>query len=229
MRRFLHRVIGGEGSAGPVEDPNRTEDVVHVKHGTKDHEFKFPRGAISSGNVTVGALRAKASQATGVDPSRISLVGLGRSLKDDVATLKSLGIGSGARILCMASQTKASSSKQPAQGKGASPKPPAQAPKPKPAVILSPIEKIEGVRQAVEEKTGALSREFIANPPANSPAREDAHRKISETIMGELLKLDSIESDDPAVRMRRKEVVREIQQKLERLDESLKSVRLGAL
>lgn len=209
MRKFFNSLTGNR-TDGAVEDPDRTEDVIHVKHGKNDYDFQFPPGAISGGAVTVGALRAKAAQETGVNASRITLVALGRNLKDDSTTLRSLGMGSGTKVLCMASQQ--------------------QVPKPmkKPVTVtppkqLSPMEKIEAVKQAVHDKTGVLTREFVANPPADGKEREDSHRKISETIMGELLKLDGIESDDPAVRVRRKEVVKEIQLLLEKVDAALRT------
>ena len=206
MRKFFNNLSGNK-SNGAVDDPERTEDVIYVKHGKNDYEFQFPLGAISSGAVTVGALRAKAAQETKVDANRVSLVGLGRNLKDDSATLRSLGMGSGTKVLCMASQQKSISVKPVTIA------PPNQ---------LSPKEKIEAVKQAVQDKTGALTQAFVSNPPVDAKEREDTHRKISETIMGELLKLDGIESDDPAVRLRRKEVVKEIQRVLESLDAALK-------
>ncbi|KAF8423286.1 BAG domain-containing protein [Tirmania nivea] len=207
MRKFFNNLSGNK-SNGEAEGPERTEDVINVKHGKNDYEFQFPLGAISSGAVTVGALRAKASKETGVDANRISLVGLGRNLKDDSATLRSLGMGSGTKVLCMASQQKPISVKKPVTAA--------------PPKLLGPGEKIEAVKQAVQDKTGALTQEFVSNPPTDAKEREDTHRKISETIMGELLKLDGIESDDPAVRLRRKEVVKEIQRVLETLDAALK-------
>ncbi|KAF8470858.1 hypothetical protein BDZ91DRAFT_719128 [Kalaharituber pfeilii] len=209
MRKFINKVVGGS-TEGPIEDPERTEDIVHVKHGKNDYIFKFPLGAISAGAVTVGALRAKVSQETRVEANRISLVGLGRNLKDDAATLRSLGMGSGTKVLCMASQQRVPSTKKTMAA-------------PKPKLVLTPMERIEAVRQAVEDKTGKLTADFLANTPTERKEREDAHRMISETIMGELLKLDSIESDDPAVRVRRKEVVKEIQKILESVDGALKT------
>jgi len=204
MRKFFNNLSGNK----PMEAPERTEDVIYIKHGKTDYVFQFPLGAISDGAVTVGAIRAKASQETGVEASRISLVSLGRNLKDDSATLRSLGMGSGTKVLCMASQQKPISVK-----KLTTATPPNQ---------LGPREKIEAVKQAVQDKTGALTQAFVSNPPADAKEREDTHRRISETIMGELLKLDGIESDDPAVRLRRKEVVKEIQRLLETLDVALK-------
>lgn len=207
MRKFFSNLSGNK-SNGEVEDPERTEDVIYVKHDKHDYSLQFPLGAISSGAVTVGALRAKAVQQTGVDANRITLLRLGRNLRDDSATLRSLGMGSGTKVLCMASQQKPISVKKPVTV--TSPK------------QLSPGEKIEAVKQAVQDKTGALTSAFVSNPPTDAKEREDTHRKISETIMGELLRLDGIESDDPAVKLRRKEVVKEIQRVLETLDGALK-------
>ena len=229
MRKFFSKFSGmdeGEGGGGGGsgsgsgsgggrgEDPERAEDVVHVKHGKTNYDFKFPLGAISSGSVTVGALRAKTAVESGVEASRVSLLGLGKSLKDDSATLRSLGMGSGTKILCMASTP--------------TPKTTKQVPSPPPAAALTPLQRIEAVQQSVRDKTSALTKDFVANPPTDAKDREDAHRRISESIMAELLKLDGIESDDPAVRVRRKELVKELQRTLETVDAVLKQQGAGA-
>lgn len=223
MRKFFSKLGGmdeGEGGGGRgrvVEDPERTEDVVHVKHGKNDYDFKFPLGAISGGAVTVGALRAKAAIETGVEASRVSLLGLGKNLKDDSVTLRSLGMGSGTKILCMATLQRP---KTTANSVGVA--------KQKQEPVLTPLQRIEAVQQSVQDKTGVLTRDFIASPPKDTKDREDTHRRISETIMAELLKLDGIESDDPAVRVRRKEVVKEMQHTLETVDAVLKQQSAGA-
>ena len=210
MRKFLNKMTGGgTADSALVEDPARTEDVIHVVRGKDNYQFTFPLGAISNGAVTVGELRAKVALEIGVEPERTTLVGLGRNMRDDAATLRSLGMGSGTKILCMASQVKATG----LATKKATPA------KTKP---LGLMEAIEAVKQAVVDKTGQLTADFVENPPAEQKDREDVHRRITETIMGELLKLDGIESDDPAVRIRRKEVVKEIQRMLESVDAVLK-------
>ena len=62
------------------------------------------------------------------------------------------------------------------------------------------------------------------NPPSDSKRREDEHRKISETVMQQvLLKLDEIDTaGDEGARAQRKALVRQVQDVLKGLDEKVK-------
>jgi hypothetical protein len=64
--------------------------------------------------------------------------------------------------------------------------------------------------------------EFAANPPMDAKKRIDGHRKLSETIMQQvLLKLDAIEtSSEEGARARRKALVVEVQKALKALDDA---------
>lgn len=95
-----------------------------------------------------------------------------------------------------------------------------QSPAPKPKAVLGPAAKIEAVRDHVVSTLLPLVEEFLAGKGADK--RSDMHRRLGETIMAELLKLDGIETEDPQIRSRRKEVVREIQGYLDSLDKSLR-------
>jgi len=232
MRRFFGRPQGGDPygyDRGPISgndaaDPYRAEDHISIKHGHNEYLFKYPVGTIASRSLTVGHVKDKCREITGVDYNRLSLICAGRTLKDDHAMLKDLGVEHGAKILCMgtnaappsAPKTKGSNAslrslKQPQPSPQASPQPEAKKP-------VTAAEIIEAVRAEVEMKLLPLIEEFLANPPEDPDKRKDQHRRLSETVMGELLKLDSVESSEPDIRARRKEVVREIQGTLERLD-----------
>lgn len=211
MRRLFNKFTGNNS------DPDATADVIFVKLGANDHLIKFPRESIEAGETTLGMLRGKVAEAAGgeVTTDRVTLLTKGKRLNtdDDAKPLRDLGVFAGARLLCMAS---APSTNKPNITT------PSKSPAPKKTKPLTPLETIASVRAAVEEKTGAMTKEFLSNPPPAGRAREDMHRKISETVMEELLRLDAVEGGDEEVRMKRKECVREIQGVLGKLDRVLK-------
>ncbi|KAA8905749.1 BAG domain-containing protein [Sphaerosporella brunnea] len=210
MRRFFGLGGGSPMYTGPIAgdnsaDPHRAEDVLMIRHGANEYLFRYPINTIASHALNVGHVRDKCAEITCVPRKGLSLVCAGRQLKEkeDNMTLQTLGIEHGAKIMVM----------------GSAPSPPSQ---PK-AVQLSPAETIEAVREHVVSTLLPLVNEFISGSgyePADK--REDMHRRLAETIMAELLKLDGVESDDSTVRTRRKEVVREIQKMLESLDRALR-------
>lgn len=234
MRRFFGRsqVLTPDGiphiSGDVTPDPNRLEDFVSIKHGQKEFKLTYPVNAITGGAISVGDMRERCSSLTGVDTDRISLVCAGKNLKDNSATLKSLGIGHAARILLMGSTApvpsdpasdSAAKSKKKKKKSGA--KKVATTPEPE-LRKTTPMEKIEAVWDGIVANLMPLMDEFMNSPPADAVKRADTHRRLSETMMGELLKLDSVESGEPDVRARRKGVVKDIQKVLDGLDRVLK-------
>ncbi|RPA94981.1 hypothetical protein L873DRAFT_1830070 [Choiromyces venosus 120613-1] len=265
MRRFFGRPQGRPEEAyivterevykGPLisgienPDPNRDDDYIMVKHGTKEYMVSYPVGTITSGIVTVGAVRDQCVRLTGVEPERVSLSCGGKILRDDTAPLRSLGIGQAARILCVASKTapisptdsepaiivdsfdgatptKSKKKKNKKKARPTSPLPPSPSPSPQPEVKkvpLMPLQQIEAVWEGIVANLHPLINGFLQNPPADADKRADTHRRLTEAMMGELLKLDSVESGEPEVRARRKEVVKQIQGTFDSLDAVLKS------
>lgn len=67
-----------------------------------------------------------------------------------------------------------------------------------------------------------LCDQFISTPPPDEKSREDEHRRLKESVFQHiLLKVDGIGTDGiPEVRMRRKELVKEVQEILKGLDEA---------
>ncbi|KAI5804477.1 BAG domain-containing protein [Geopyxis carbonaria] len=224
MRRFfgMSRNSGVPSYRRPISgnddtDPHRAEDVITVKYGPNEYLFKYPVNTIQNHALNVSHVREKCAEITKVDYNRLNLVCAGHKLTDDTATLKTIGIEHGAKILCIGSNAKPPQRPQSANSSTSS----QNASERKRS--LSPLELIESVRSEVSTHLLPLVDEFIAHPPAEQDKKEDKHRRLSETIMAELLKLDSVESPEPEVRSRRKEVVREIQDTLDKLDHVVKS------
>lgn len=248
MRRFFARVAGGgappiiSGDASP--DPNRTADTITIKHGKDEFTLTYAANAITGGTLTVGDLRTDCSSHIAANAARISLLCAGKNLKDDTATLASLGISTAAKILCMGSSApipaaatteadssgaaekskkkkKKSGAKARGGGGGGAVTPEVQKP------VLTPMQKIDAVWDGIVANLLPLTEEFMNSPPADAAKRADMHRRLSETMMGELLKLDSVESSEPEVRARRKGVVKDIQKVLDGLDRVLKEQQEG--
>jgi hypothetical protein len=62
---------------------------------------------------------------------------------------------------------------------------------------------------------------FMTSPPADSAKRTFEYKKLSETILTQILmKLDGVETEgDQDARMKRKEIVKEVNAMLNKLDE----------
>lgn len=87
----------------------------------------------------------------------------------------------------------------------------------------TPLEIIDGVREEFMIKLKPMAVDFITRPPPTKEAATDMHRRLSETIMGQcLLKLDGVETEEPDIRAKRKELVREVQGALDELDRVLR-------
>ena len=87
-----------------------------------------------------------------------------------------------------------------------------------------PLDQVNAISAHFATELLPLCERFTANPPSDPKKRQDEHRRISETIMEHvILKLDGVDTGgDEDVRLKRKEVIGQIQEALKGLDSRLK-------
>lgn len=97
-----------------------------------------------------------------------------------------------------------------------------RAPSPRP-VPATAIGKIDALREKLGEYLPQAAA-FVQSPPADPAKKDFEHKRLSETILAQvLLKLDAVETEgDPEARQRRKDLVRETQNVLTDLDAVMK-------
>ncbi|KAF4975057.1 hypothetical protein FZEAL_8126 [Fusarium zealandicum] len=94
------------------------------------------------------------------------------------------------------------------------------APPPSSGATSGPMKQLDDLSIEFHIKWLPLCTDYIEVPPSDPKKREEEHRKLSESIMQQIvLKLDGVESEGMAdVRARRKELVRQVQKALKELD-----------
>lgn len=99
-----------------------------------------------------------------------------------------------------------------------------RAPSPKPlATPATPLDKLNNLQATLNSFRTDVDN-FLKHPPADTGKKEFEHKRLSETILTQvLLKLDAVETEgDTDARARRKDLVRETQAVLTELDSSVK-------
>ncbi|KAF2273636.1 uncharacterized protein EI97DRAFT_382969, partial [Westerdykella ornata] len=88
----------------------------------------------------------------------------------------------------------------------------------------TPLAKLDAIASKFHTELVPLCVQFIQDPPEEKAKRQFEYKKLSETILTQvLLKVDGVEAEgDAEVRARRKDLVREVQGMLGKLDETVK-------
>jgi len=118
-------------------------------------------------------------------------------------------------------KNKKKKSKKPAASQNDSSRTESPRPAPTPA---TPMDKLNAVNSTLQALLPQCVQ-FLANPPTEQAKKDFEHKRLSETVLAQvLLKLDAVDTEgDPDARARRKELVREAQNVLNSLDEKIKS------
>jgi hypothetical protein len=112
----------------------------------------------------------------------------------------------------------------------AAPRPSSAPPQPARAAAApaTPQGKLDAIASKFHTEFVPMCVQYMANPPAEKSKREFEYKKLSETILTQIIfKLDGVETDgDQEARATRKALVKEVQGMLAKLDETAKKVNL---
>lgn len=208
--------------------------------------YSISRGHVKVGEVR--ALAARETNTS--DARRIKLLYKGKNLKDDSRSCRAEGLREGSEIMCVVGDAvpeSQSSSDSEDEGvpldagdvdgettkrkrnrnknrkkkgkKSSGTTGQSENQSPLPATPVAPLDKLAAVSRTLQ---GLLPEcvQYTTNPPADPAKKSYEHKRLSETILAQvLLKLDAVETEgDPEARARRKELVKEAQNVLNGLD-----------
>lgn len=223
--------------------PDPEDDVLLIKNKGVIYPTQFPAYAIGDGKLRVVDVRGRICTMMDLPQrfaNRIKLLYKGRQLKDAEAPIREYGVKNKSEVMAVLPEgevggstseeeeevivdgTKSRRRSKKKKNKKASDKKDAggsSQPPPAPAAT-GPMAKLDELRAEFTEKWLPLCKQFIASPPTDPKKKDEEHRRLSESILQQiLLKLDGVETDGiPEVRARRKEQVKDAQAMLKELD-----------
>jgi hypothetical protein len=113
---------------------------------------------------------------------------------------------------------------------GGAPRPSSAPPQPKLAAATpqTPGGKLDAIASKFHTEFVPLCVQFMSNPPSDKSKRDFEYKKLSETILTQIIfKLDGVETEgDPDARATRKALVKEVQGMLSKLDETAKQANM---
>lgn len=226
------------------------DDVLLIKNKGITYPVKFPAYSIGDGKLQVRDIKERAAMTMGLPDGaerRLKLLYKGQQLKDDYRPCRDYNLKNESEVLCIIGEASESpedsgddsgsmmngtTKKKPrnrgkkSKGKnkrsdnltpndGASEASRTASPAPSPA-----LEKLEAISSHFYTKILPLCVSFTNAPPTELKKKDFEHKKLSETIMNEvMLKLDAVETEgQPEVREKRRALVRETQAVLNGLD-----------
>ncbi|KAI4759507.1 hypothetical protein E4T52_08328 [Aureobasidium sp. EXF-3400] len=233
--------------------PPRDTDVLVLKSKRISYPVHFPAYTIEKGELKIKSVREQAAKKTGADARHIKLFFRGKNMKEDGNSCRAEGLRHNSEIMCVVgdavpesmsssdsegeeasadcgeapkrkrnrNKNKKKKSKKSAASQNDSSR--TESPRPAPTPV-TPMDKLNAVNSTLQALLPQCVQ-FLANPPAEQAKKDFEHKRLSETVLAQvLLKLDAVETEgDPEARARRKELVREAQNVLNSLDEKIKS------